>query len=151
MYGPNWPAGGEIDIIEGVNAQTTNQMTLHTSEGCDVTVGSSGQSGTPGSITDCGYDGGSDGCSVVSNTANSYGTGFDSVGGGVYAMHWNASEIKIWMWPRSSIPTDISKGSPFPDTWGAPQASWAGCAFDTYFSEMNIVSPPYLLRVKVMN
>jgi hypothetical protein len=31
-----WPVGGEIDIIEGVNDQTNNAMTLHTSKGCTV-------------------------------------------------------------------------------------------------------------------
>ena len=33
--GPNWPLAGEIDIIEGVNDQDTNQMTLHS--GTNVT------------------------------------------------------------------------------------------------------------------
>ncbi len=28
--GPSWPQSGEIDIIEGINNSTTNQMTLHT-------------------------------------------------------------------------------------------------------------------------
>ncbi|KAI7681621.1 hypothetical protein KC353_g21840, partial [Hortaea werneckii] len=43
MVGPDWPAGGEIDIIEGVHEQSANDMTLHTSEGC--TVGSTGFTG----------------------------------------------------------------------------------------------------------
>jgi hypothetical protein len=36
--GPNWPYGGEIDIVEGINDQTRNQMTLHsgTSNACTI-------------------------------------------------------------------------------------------------------------------
>ena len=30
----NWPALGEIDIIEGVNDQSPNAATLHTTAGC---------------------------------------------------------------------------------------------------------------------
>lgn len=37
LVGPNWPAGGEIDIIEGVHNSATNSMTLHTSSGCTIT------------------------------------------------------------------------------------------------------------------
>eukprot|EP00456_Euglypha_rotunda_P017023 TRINITY_DN1574_c0_g1_i13.p1 TRINITY_DN1574_c0_g1~~TRINITY_DN1574_c0_g1_i13.p1 ORF type:complete len:223 (-),score=35.69 TRINITY_DN1574_c0_g1_i13:17-685(-) len=36
MVGPNWPNGGEIDIIEGVDKQTQVLTTLHTSDGCDM-------------------------------------------------------------------------------------------------------------------
>lgn len=37
LVGPNWPASGEIDIIEGVHTSTTNSMTLHSSSGCTIT------------------------------------------------------------------------------------------------------------------
>ena len=33
-YGPNWPDGGEIDILESISAFNHNQITLHTNEGC---------------------------------------------------------------------------------------------------------------------
>ncbi|KAH9879897.1 hypothetical protein J1614_001921 [Plenodomus biglobosus] len=48
-----WPYGGEIDILEGVNDQTTNSVTLHTSSGCIVDNSSTtlapGYGSTPGS------------------------------------------------------------------------------------------------------
>lgn len=31
--GPNWPSSGEIDVLEGVNRQSTNKMTLHSDPG----------------------------------------------------------------------------------------------------------------------
>jgi hypothetical protein len=34
--GPDWPSNGEIDIIEGVNSQMANAMTLHTTAGCSI-------------------------------------------------------------------------------------------------------------------
>ncbi|KAK7521320.1 mixed-linked glucanase precursor [Phyllosticta citriasiana] len=138
MYGPNWPNSGEIDIIEGVNLQSTNQMTLHTTAGCTVTVGEGGQSGSSGS-NNCNDNSGYNGCPVYSNTGNSYGTGFNSAGGGVYATFWNGGSIQMWYWPRSSVPSDITNGSPAPSGWGTPMAHFAGCAFDNYIKNNNIV------------
>jgi hypothetical protein len=34
--GPNWPYGGEIDILEGVNAFSQNQVSIHTGSGCRI-------------------------------------------------------------------------------------------------------------------
>lgn len=43
-FGDDWPNQGEIDIIEGVNLQTKNDVTLHTSNGCSTS--GTGQTGT---------------------------------------------------------------------------------------------------------
>jgi hypothetical protein len=90
--GPNWPYGGEIDILEGVNAFTENQVSLHTGSGCtmpsnqnDLQLGTL----TTGSFNsyDCAsYDTSNQGCGVRDQTNdNSYGASFNNVGGGVYA------------------------------------------------------------------
>ena len=139
MVGPNWPSSGEIDIIEGVNLQTTNQMTLHTSPGCTVTVGNGGQTGTSTGDPNCGDGSGYNGCPVVSNTGGSYGTPFDNTGGGVFATYWDSDAIKIWYFPANAVPSDISSGSPNPANWGTPQANFGGCAFDSFFKNLNIV------------
>ncbi|KAI5981053.1 glycoside hydrolase family 16 protein [Pisolithus orientalis] len=51
-FGPKWPDDGEIDIIEGINLMTYNQMAIHTTAGCTHS-GSVGQLGTNGPTTDC--------------------------------------------------------------------------------------------------
>ena len=90
--GPNWPYGGEIDILEGVNAFTQNQVSLHTGPGCYMPTNSNnGQTGTytTGSFDsyDCSSaDTGNQGCGVRDEvTANTYGSQFNVIGGGVYA------------------------------------------------------------------
>jgi hypothetical protein len=143
MNGPNWPYNGEIDIIEGINNQTKNQFTIHSAEGCNVTVDPKyGQLGTSGSNSDCGIGGGYNGCTVFASTSKSFGTGFNNAGGGIFTMHWTSTAIKIWLFSKSaSIPNDItSGGTPNPNGWGTPQASFTGCAFDQYFNDLSIVS-----------
>lgn len=97
----NWPAYGEIDIIEYVNLKPNNSMALHTSENC--TVAGSGQSGRL-LTNDCGKDLGVAGCYVTPNKLDSAGTNFNDIGGGVYAMDWTSVAIRIWYFPRGAIP-----------------------------------------------
>ncbi|KAF2254883.1 glycoside hydrolase family 16 protein [Trematosphaeria pertusa] len=139
MVGPNWPNQGELDILEGVNLNTYNQVTLHTSPGCVPSVGSGGQSGHPVGNADCGANGGFTGCGVESNSATSYGTAFNANGGGVYAALWTSSAIKVWYFAARDVPANIRNGNPDPNSWGQPIANYAGCDFDSKFGNMNII------------
>jgi hypothetical protein len=48
--GPNWPNGGEIDILEGVNDYTNNQATVHTSAGCTLASSNANSLSISGSV-----------------------------------------------------------------------------------------------------
>ncbi|KAL9105011.1 MAG: hypothetical protein Q9163_000108 [Psora crenata] len=139
LLGPDpWPQNGEVDIIEGVHMQEKNQMTLHTSSGCSINK--SGFSGTVGT-TDCGNSEANQGCGIFSKNGNSFGTGFNAIGGGVYATEWTSEAISIWFWPRNRIPSDVvHSANPRPDTWGTPVAKYAGaCTIDRHFRDMQII------------
>lgn len=118
-----------------------NQITIHSHTGCTPTVGSGGQSGQTASDsqTDCGAGGGSDGCGVVDTNANNYGSAFNAVGGGVYALLWSDSQIAVWQWSAGGVPSDITSGAPNPSGWGEPAANWAGCQFNEYIQNNQLI------------
>lgn len=116
--GQNWPGDGEIDIIEGVNLQDHNEIVMHTAGTCSIT--DEGMTGVV-NATGCGEDLGTVGC-VVEGHKGSYGTSFNKQGGGVYAMEWTPKHLKIWFFPRHSIPASISKGKPDVTEFGMPMA-----------------------------
>ena len=93
--GPNWPAGGEIDIVEGVNDYTNNQATLHTNPGCTIASSDSKTLSISGTLiggTDCAVSSTSNqGCGTRANSNVTYGAGFNSIGGGVYASKFPSS------------------------------------------------------------
>jgi len=127
--GPNWPAGGEIDIIEGVNQGTTNQLTVHSSSGCQITE----NVGYTGSVTNlnCDSSGSSNaGCGFSDPDSRSYGHGFNDIAGGVYAVEWTNDGIKGWFFPRGEIPSDITSSQPDPSSWGTPVAFWSSDSCD---------------------
>lgn len=133
------PNEGEIDIIEGVNDNTNNAMTLHTSGGCTI-ADNGGFTGTLGN-RDCDSSHGSNtGCGIQNQDKQSYGSGFNSVGGGVYATEWTSSDINVWFFARGNIPSDIASGDPNPTTWGTPAAQFQGdCNIDNHFKNQQIV------------
>ncbi|KAI1613799.1 endo-1,3(4)-beta-glucanase [Exophiala viscosa] len=140
--GPNWPNSGEIDIIEGVNSQVGDSMALHTGSGCSITNNGdfSGSITTPNCNVDASGQATNAGCQVLTSAADTYGTGFNNGEGGVYATEWTSSAITIWFFPRSSIPSDVSSGSPDPSGWGTPLSQFqGGCDIDDFFEDHQIV------------
>ncbi|KAJ5977673.1 hypothetical protein N7501_001015 [Penicillium viridicatum] len=141
MLGSNWPNNGEIDIIEGVNEQTQNQMALHTSNGCTINnTGFTGTLDTANCYVQAPGQSANSGCSIRSDSTQSYGTGFNNVGGGVYVTEWTGTAISVWFFPSYAVPGDISSGNPNPAGWGAPTARFAGgCDINSHFNDMQIV------------
>ena len=144
LVGPNWPQDGEIDIVEGVNDQTSNKMALHTGSGAVVAKGNNTFSAdlltsncdvnAPGQDKNAG-------CLMSDKDNATYGYGFNSNGGGVYATEWTSNAIKIWFFPRNAIPADIASGNPEPgEAWGVPRGSFAGnFMMNDHFKDLRIV------------
>jgi len=149
MLGANktWPAGGEIDIVEGVNADgSTNKMTLHTNAGvsiANVANGDfSGELVTPNCDVNAPNQPTNAGCQISDVSNLTFGTGFNAANGGVYATEWTSQFIKIWFFPRGSIPGDISSGQPDPGSpaWGIPNSLFQGdFNMDEHFQNLQII------------
>lgn len=136
LHGPDWPVCGEIDIIEGVNSQSSNIITLHTSPGCTID-----NTGTTASTVlngpDCNL-----GCSQITSDPVSYGNGFNQNGGGVYALEWTSSHISVWFFSRRHVPLDITNQEPNPSSWDQPAARFngdSGCSIDGHFHNNNLI------------
>jgi hypothetical protein len=135
--GPDWPTDGEIDIIEGVNKHDANKIVLHTSDTCDVGGGYE----MTGDMTssECGEASGTIGC-VVQGQQGSSGDPFNEQGGGVYAMEWQEKYLKIWYFPRSSIPESLTTGTPDVSSFGTPMAHLQGsCNFKERFTHQKLI------------
>jgi hypothetical protein len=148
--GNSWPAGGEIDIVEGVNNAVQNSVTLHTNNVCNMDQESgqgygnlftggwvTGSNGGP--ATDCWIDDpnqyANQGCSIYANNVNSFGSGFNAGGGGTYAMELTSSFIRVFFFPKSA--GHVWESNPNPDTWGTPQAQFnfgSNCAASTFYN-----------------
>lgn len=143
MVGPDWPTGGEIDILEGVNEQTNNAMTLHTAPDCKIGADTSifaGEVTTPDCDVNAKNQSKNAGCSIEDPSTNSYGVGLNEIGGGVYATQWTDEAISVYYFPRGSIPDDVLGDAPNPDGWGLPSAKFTGgCDIENTFKEQQII------------
>ncbi|KAK0463535.1 concanavalin A-like lectin/glucanase domain-containing protein [Desarmillaria tabescens] len=137
--GPNWPIGGEIDIVEGINDYTNNQATLHTDPGCSLPSVSADVLNITGAAvggTNCAANETSnEGCGFRSASDVSFGAAFNDNGGGVYAMKWDDDGIRVYFWTQDTVPSDVNAGTPVPSRWGSPMANWPSstCNSTKYF------------------
>lgn len=137
----NWPTNGEMDIMEAVNNATDgNQMTLHTTAKCDMSVkrlmtGSSVQSDCHNTTND------NAGCGVK-GTTSSYGRDFNAAGGGYMALEWRDEGIRMWQFARSNIPSDIVNRKPDPSSWGTATADFPNtdCSISSHFKNQSIIA-----------
>ncbi|KAH9920835.1 concanavalin A-like lectin/glucanase domain-containing protein [Epithele typhae] len=140
--GPNWPSGGEIDVLENVNLATNNQMTLHTNPGCTQASGVTQLGKTSGSDCSLGANS-SQGCTVVESQSNSFGSGFNTAGGGVWATQFDDSGIFVWFWTRDAVPSTVSSATDSidPSTFGTPSAAWpsSSCNISQFFTPQQLV------------
>ncbi|KAJ7800330.1 glycoside hydrolase family 16 protein [Mycena olivaceomarginata] len=133
--GPTWPAGGEIDIIEGINLQTANQVALHTTTGCLHTTPPE-QKGTS-SVVDCSE---ASGCLVGETSPNSYQSGFAAAGGG-----FGLRNLTILGASRPNVPASITQSTATSSIdlsdWGPPSASYVNstCAIENFFGPQKMV------------
>ncbi|KZV65182.1 glycoside hydrolase family 16 protein [Peniophora sp. CONT] len=147
--GANWPEDGEIDIIEGVNTRTNNQLTLHSGGQANCTIDTNpplvnGVSGYLANVlnTQCLSTADSDaGCSFSDPDPNSFGPGFNAVGGRVMAILRDDTGVKMWSFARDDVPADILGGAPNPYLWSSPRAFWssATCDIKANFAPQTIV------------
>jgi hypothetical protein len=139
--GPNWPAGGECDIVEGVHVATHNLMSIHTNSGCTMPTNFNATGTLLGSSNCDVVPTGNTGCGIQSNVPNNFGAPFNSKHGGVFAMVWDTAGHAVYFWPRGSIPADIALGAPRPDRWPLPAARWPSstCSPDHFHDHVAIL------------
>ncbi|GAA5861817.1 hypothetical protein JCM3774_001312 [Rhodotorula dairenensis] len=164
--GPNWPDGGEIDIVEGVHNDKVNQLTLHTKDsGCKLPSNPDITGKAVPANVDCNaHNNGNTGCSWAESAEASYGQAFNAAGalissgvriiilltrsavlsgGGVLALLFSKDAISIWFWSHGSkdLPENIAQGSPDMATWGKPSATWpkSSCDIAKYFADQELI------------
>ncbi|KAI0311086.1 hypothetical protein OF83DRAFT_1069425, partial [Amylostereum chailletii] len=124
---------------------TVNQATLHTNTGCTLPSSNPTSLGATGSLTgstNCSaWDNYNAGCGFLDTRTTSFGPGFNSNGGGVYAMLWADTGISVYFFSRGSVPSDITSGAPQPAYWGTPVGHWpaSSCSPSTFFKDHSLV------------
>ncbi|CAD6916401.1 unnamed protein product [Tilletia controversa] len=136
----NWPEDGEIDIIEGVGGMNRNKYSIHTTAGCRVVQDqmimhaaklTGGQNCDAEATSD-------EGCAISGTQNGDFGVEYNANHGGVHVLDWHhKTGIRIFFFPRGSIPQDIEDGHPEPNSWGSPRAAWPAthCPPDQFFKK----------------
>lgn len=114
---------------------------MHTSANC--TIAGSGQTGL---FTNANCDeaaNSNSGCGSMANdtaTPNNYGQGLSDSDGGVYITEWTSAYVRVWFFPRDSIPLSVTHGIPDVSEFGLPMANFQGsCDIDSHFANHSII------------
>ena len=136
----------------GVNLQSGNLMSLHTTANCTMPSDERSMTGSATS-TDCNAaDNSNQGCGV-SGVPLSYGADFNGAGGGWFAMQRGAATgIRAWFWSRDaadSAPLAVRyplvgavTGVSPDDSWGEPYAAFpmgSACNYTEHFNAHQFV------------
>ena len=72
---------------------------------------------------------------------SSYGSAYNTNGGGIMAMEWRDAGIRMWQFDRDSIPTDITDQNPDPSSWGTASADFPNtdCSISSHFKNQSII------------
>lgn len=127
--------------MEGVNQNTKNVMSLHTNETCIIQGNSTSMTGDLENTNCAYYPDYNVGCGVSDPRPTSFGVGFNSAGGGAYAMQWTSEYIRIWQWSRKDVPADVNSKRPDPSSWDLPAGELAvgNCTVDQHFQSHKII------------
>ncbi|GME36833.1 Endo-beta-glucanase [Neofusicoccum parvum] len=96
----------------------------------------------------CAEEYSSSGCRAQATTPKNYGDAFNANGGGIYAMQWTSSFIKLWFFPRDEVDQkiqdviDMDPDSVDVSAFGLPETTFAGgrgCDVDEHFKEHRII------------
>ncbi|KAL3953449.1 hypothetical protein ACCO45_011405 [Purpureocillium lilacinum] len=118
-YGTDWPAGGEVDIIEGVNTAHKNIISAHTADGCSQSPSIEGMYSGSQRNADC---------AVGTRTLAA-------------ASPLGQQLVVVWHFTRDEIPEDVGRKRPSPSSWRLPDAVFGGssCQVDKFFKQMSLV------------
>ncbi|TEA17207.1 putative endo-1,3(4)-beta-glucanase [Colletotrichum sidae] len=135
--GNPWPAAGEIDIVETWNEDNVNKVVIHTDSNvgeCRIDgAGMTGQVSKPNCANFAPGQSDNEGCAGLDSAAP-----FGSPEGGVYAMEWTDTAIRVWGFTHANVPADIAT-NPNPETWGTPSFTTSVCEADKVFGEAKMV------------
>ncbi|KAK4155483.1 glycoside hydrolase [Chaetomidium leptoderma] len=128
----NWPANGEIDLMEAVNKATTGGLVaLHTTADCSMSDIRREMSGAAGQGDCHNATNSNTGCTVTGAPA-SYGPEFNAAGGGVVALEWRDEGIRVG---------GAAAAAPDPSSWGPPLADFpsTNCDMASHFRNQSII------------
>lgn len=124
-----FPNHGEITIVDGVNngkLGNTIGLFVHATS-CSMSsprVWRKATASADGPTDTCSQRlHGLKGCRYLGGN-NTYGSEWNTNGGGVVALEWRDDGIRQWQWHRDEVPRDILVDAPKPEKWGRPLADF---------------------------